>query len=266
MIKQVELSEFGLFEVRGDDALKFLQGQLTCDVSKVTETHSVFGAHCDPKGRMQSFFKLFLRDGAYCFQLPKASVEAAMTALQKYSVFYKSTMTDLTDSVRRVGFIGDEADAIHSSKELVALCFPGRTEVLGSQESVAAFCETVSTKVEMGSWRDWHLADIEMGLPQVYPDTVGKLLPHYANLSKLGAISFDKGCYTGQEIIARMEYLGKLKQSMYYVVGDFSKLDGELVDTCKDAEGESHSLLILKTHTEAPSSVSINPLNYGNLQ
>jgi len=147
----------GLLKIAGIDAQKLLQGQLTCDITEITPTESRWGAHCNPQGRIISLFKIFRIDTDYYLQMPKSLLPIALKALQKYAVFYKTTLTDISD--------------LHP--ELIKPTDPN--------------------------------------IPAIYPETSEKFLPHELNLHLMDAISFDKGCYTGQEIIARMHYLGKLK-------------------------------------------------------
>lgn len=257
----VRLNSFGLIGVKGDDAVKFLQGQLSCDVSKITESNSSLGVHADPKGRILSLFRLFLKDDTYILQLPIQSLNAAKKALEKYKVFYKSTLEDVTDQYDCFGFIDEpfvDTDTLpdHENNCITA----GNATILywgGKQDRYEVILPVDTHEHSDSDDKPWRLCDIEYGYPQVYPETFEKLLPHYLNLDKLDALSFDKGCYTGQEIIARMEHLGKLKQKMYYLNGFATELPklgsslyhhekrvGTIVNAILD-KGELHLLAIL---------------------
>lgn len=171
------LSSLGLIQVIGVDAEKFLQGQLTCDVREVNAQQYRLGAHCDPKGRVQATFRLFEHQEDYYFLLPKNVIPHLLQCLQKYAVFSKVKL--------------DEVNA---------------------PEILELFGQTL--------WSDksaWELQDILAGIPTIYPETIGEFTPHQINYQLINGVSFNKGCYTGQEIIARMHYLGKPKQQMYRV-------------------------------------------------
>jgi len=159
----------GLLRVSGLDAKKLLQGQLTCNVETLTGTENRLGALCNPQGRVISLFRLFHHEDAYFLLMPRTMVPLTLAALKKYAVFYKTELTDASDSI-----------------------------------------EAISQAVALEKYRD-----IANGLPAIYPETSGKFLPHDINLHELEAISFDKGCFTGQEIIARMHYKAKLKNHLY---------------------------------------------------
>jgi folate-binding protein YgfZ len=161
-----ELPGSGVIRIEGNDAKKFLQGQLTCDVTLASNGRAIMGAHCNREGRIISLFHLFLIEDAYYLLMQRSMIPIAISALKKYAVFFKAEITDVSVE----------------SKE---------------QDSM-----------------QWKALMINEGIPVIYPETSGKFLPHEINLHTLNAISFNKGCYTGQEIIARMHYRGKLKNHM----------------------------------------------------
>lgn len=160
---------FSLLQVSGSDAKKFLQGQLTCDLEKVSTEQSQLGAHCNPQGRVLFLFRIFFQD-SYYLVMPAEMVTPAITSLSKYAIFYKLEL---------------HHKDYHDSSEL-------------------------SERAN----KEWQYFDVSLGRPQIYLATSGKFLPHDLNLPELGGISWEKGCYTGQEIIARMHYRGKLKNRL----------------------------------------------------
>lgn len=166
----------GLITASGAATSTFLQGQLTCDVTKVNEKQSALGAHCDAKGRIQATFHLFKQQDDYYFLLPKSVAPHLLQCLKKYAVFSKVMLTEID-----------------------------------SPELLDKFKHT------LWSEDNWQLQDIRNGIPTIYPETIGAFTPHQINFQLINGISFNKGCYIGQEIIARMHYLGKLKQQMYRV-------------------------------------------------
>lgn len=150
--------------VSGIDAKKFLQGQLSCDVDKLSEPP--LGAHCNPKGRVLSLFWLTRASDGLILQLPSDLLKIAVENLRKYSRLFRGCALTIVPDTRQVD----------------------------SQQ--------------------WRLNNIQQGIPVIYAATSGLFLPHDLNLPKLGGVSFTKGCYTGQEIIARMQYLGKPKHRL----------------------------------------------------
>lgn len=200
-------TQMGLLQISGKDAKKFLQGQLTCNLDEITSTRSLRGAHCNPQGRIISLFTISLSGEDYDLQMPRELVPIALKALQKYAVFFKVSLTDVSETLQP-------------------------------------------------SYLDKEQA-IRQGIAEIYPETSGKFLPHELNLPELGAVSFNKGCYTGQEIIARMHYRGKLKNHLYYAKIQTSlpilrgndiylqgKSKGSIVDYCQIAYN-TYELLVI---------------------
>ena len=214
-----DLSQLGLLAVTGQDAKQFLQGQLTCDIEDISSTQSRLGAHCNPQGRIISLFRLFFYSSNYYLQMPREMVPTALNALKKYAVFFKVTLNDASDSLICIGYAGDQLknvvetlpeninDAITTNDLLIIKTADSpapRYEIFGAFLAISTLWEKLAKQTTFVSAEAWKYSDIQAGIPAVYPETSGKLLPHDINLHNLNAISFKKGCYTGQEIIARM--------------------------------------------------------------
>lgn len=189
--ERLRLIDRGLIKVIGPAAEKFLQGLVTCDVRTIkTETSSdvtklsCLGAHCNAKGRILFTFRLFYSEESYFLSLPKNQVAFAIEALKKYAVFSKVSIDDMSEAV--------------------------------SQDTLIAG----DRMPHLIDFEQWKLRDIEAGIAEIYPETREQFTPHELNYHQLGGVSFDKGCYIGQEIVARMHYLGKLKTEL--VLADFS--------------------------------------------
>jgi tRNA-modifying protein YgfZ len=219
----VNLSDYGLLKVSGTDAKKLLQGQLTCQVDEVTATQARMGAHCNPQGRVISLFYLIQMQHSYYLLMPRAMVAVAMTALKKYAVFYKTQLTDESDNAIIIGYASLIKPAVNTSLINItnitnvtnAVSGGSRYILVGELEPMKTIWEELAKHTPISTLSTWKLLTIRDGIPTIYPETTGKFLPHEINLHELGAIHFDKGCYTGQEIIARMHYRGKLKKHMY---------------------------------------------------
>lgn len=226
MLMITELSHIGLLSVFGEDAKSFLQGQVTCHVEEVSPIQSTLGAHCNLKGRMISLFRLFQMQGqnGYYLSMPLSMVPIALAHFKKYALFSKVSLEAVpTSSLSRFGVSGLQAeDFIHKisspSSEITICRLPDlepRYEIYGSPSAIKRILFEHQTHFHPLSNQAWELLDIQSGIPTVFPETSEKILPHHANLVFLQGISFKKGCYLGQEIIARMQFKGKIKKHLY---------------------------------------------------
>lgn len=225
-----DLSQYGLLALQGEDTQTFLQGQVTNDVTQITATRSQYAGYCTAKGRMLALFLAFQHDGRLCLQLDGALTAAIMKRLKMYVLRSKVGIDDLSDSTVRLGVAGEAALAPlqaafgslpQAAHEVVAadgatlLRLPGATprfEIVATPQRAQALWSALKdacTPVGAGCW-DW--LEIQAGIPQVTPATQEAFVPQMLNLDLLDGINFKKGCYTGQEIVARTHYLGKVKR------------------------------------------------------
>jgi len=285
------LSDRGLIAVRGPDADSFLQGQLTCDVREATLEHSLLGAYCSPKGRALACFRLFRRDDAVYLELPRALVSPTLTRLNKYVLRARVTLTDAGDHLssmgvagpnaatwvmQRLGAIPEAANGVihsgHDASSMTVIRLPGPTprfQLYGPASMMQAFDSSLENNEE-----PWRLLDILAGIPAVYPETVEAFVPQMLNLDLVGGISFQKGCYTGQEIVARTHYLGKLKRRMYLArvdsltaprpgdplfspQADASQSAGQLADAGRHPDGGYALLAVALIHCAEQGSLHL---------
>tara|TARA_A100001015_G_scaffold321136_1_gene450343 strand:- start:4267 stop:4992 length:726 start_codon:yes stop_codon:yes gene_type:complete len=160
--------KLSLIHVKGSDAKKFLQGQLTCDVEALDDGIAQLAALCTYQGRVIAVMLVYHVNQAYWLQLPKEISESVLATLKKYAQFSKVNL---------------------------------------SVESA-----------DNDSNDNWRLNAIKAGIPFVFSETSEKFTPHMLSLDKLNAIDFEKGCYIGQEVIARTHYKGKAKRALFYSV------------------------------------------------
>lgn len=213
--------------VSGADATRFLQGQLTCDVAALQPGSSTLGARCNPKGRMQSSFRLLkLSDEAYLLAIPEELLTTQQQDLAKYAAFFKVQLEDLSDQWLRLGLWGDNVDAAlaalgvepaasNPAGGMVVPLDDVTFEVWLPREQSNSALAALAPHAAAAPLNRWHLQLIRLGIGQVQEQTRESFIPQMLNLQHLGGVSFQKGCYTGQEIVARMQYLGKLKRRMY---------------------------------------------------
>jgi folate-binding protein YgfZ len=227
------LSHEGILAVRGVDASKFLQGQLTCNLNYLSEDKSSLGARCTQKGRMQSSFRILLEGTDCLLAMARELIEPQLLDLRKYAVFSKSRLSDESDAWVRFGLqdgdaalsglgleLAQETDSVARANELVAIrVSPGRAELWAPADQADALKSRLAGHLPEMPLNDWLLGQIRAGVGQVFETTREEFIPQMINLQAVGGVSFKKGCYTGQEIVARMQYLGKLKRRLYRLSG-----------------------------------------------
>ena len=178
---------------------------------------------------MLGSFWIFQRGEDLYLQMPVARLEAILGRLRLFTLRSQVTLEDASEQLARVGLAGECSEnllpfapgndkACLTREELTVIRLPGdrpRFELIGPPELLAGnWSEMLNTARQTGT-EFWSLMDIRAGVPNVFEDTVEAFVPQMANLQLLGGVSFTKGCYTGQEVVARMQYLGKLKRRMY---------------------------------------------------
>ncbi|MDB5997226.1 MAG: folate-binding protein YgfZ [Pseudomonas sp.] len=232
------LSHEGVLAVRGADAGKFLQGQLTCNLNYLSDTQASLGARCTQKGRMQSSFRILLQGDGVLMAMATELLEPQLADLKKYAVFSKSKLTDESAAWFRFGVDhGDAAllslglelpadtDSVARNDGLIAIrVSPDRAELWVAADQAATIKGKLSAVLAEGDLNQWLLGQVRAGIGQVLPGTRELFIPQMLNLQAVGGVSFKKGCYTGQEIVARMQYLGKLKRRLYRLKLDASEL------------------------------------------
>lgn len=217
---------FRVVQVKGEDAASFLQGQLTQDVQKLGDAGALLAAWCNPKGRVIAVPRLLTLDGGFGLALPSDLAEPVMQRLLMYRLRAKVDIALAEEWQSTAVAAGPDLDALaargllpehirnasRSAGSLTAfeLGTPARcVELYGPRPDIAAL-ELTSTLSDP----EWQRALVEAGIPTVTAATTEQYTPHMLNLDLLGAVSFDKGCYTGQEIVARTEHRGHAKRRL----------------------------------------------------
>ncbi|MBK8973783.1 MAG: folate-binding protein YgfZ [Hahellaceae bacterium] len=240
-----------LIQVDGVDAGKFLQGQVTCDVLALPVGESTLGACCNNKGRMLAIFQLLrTNESAYLLRMSRAVAGELVGHLSKFKVFFKCTLqildrsqvwglwtgTDSHESPLNIDL--KQPDSAHLSRIHLT---PDQEELWLTEPSLQpdAWINANSPALTEMSEEAWQERQILLGIPALHADIIGEFIPQALNLENLQAISFTKGCYTGQEIVARTHYLGKLKKSMHLYRGaaEAAKVFAQSPKTLFTAEG-----------------------------
>ncbi len=228
----VSIDDFQLLIVSGPEAAKFLQGQVTCDVRELEGGTTRIGAQCNPKGRvLLSFRALQMNQNTIALRIPAPMYEKAVINLGKYIVFSKATLVNGADEFLLVGLYGPDADQLakglffdlpeeidrfveRSGNFLIKLA-PNRYECWIKYSNKDEFIAQLSSQSTQSTTDAWKLQDIQAGIANIYPETYEVFTPQEINYQLVNAVHFRKGCYTGQEIVARLHYRGKLKRHMY---------------------------------------------------
>lgn len=229
----VDLSDLSLIRARGADTQNFLNGQLSNDVRQLTATHSQLTSWCSPKGRMLAIFRLFKRGDDMLLQLPSSLLETTLKRLKMFVLRAKVTLDSADADLVCFGVSGPDADKLlrdtagfapgatdgsETRDEITMIKLAGphpRFEIIAPMDAAAKLWNGLKATAMPVGPSAWAWLDIMAGIPSVYPETSEAFVPQMANLEIVGGVNFKKGCYPGQEIVARMQYLGKLKQRMY---------------------------------------------------
>jgi hypothetical protein len=225
-----DLSHLGLLQIGGDDATAFLQGQLTNDIQLLSGNNSQYAGYCTAKGRLLAIFLAFAHYDHLHLQLNGALTAAIMKRLRMYVLRSKVTIEDVSDSIIRLGVAGNDTPAvlatvfervpnqIHEMLTLdngVLIRLPGaipRYQVYCDIKHMPEIWAQLSKTCKPVGASCWEWLEIQAGIPDISAATQEEFVPQMVNLDALDGINFKKGCYTGQEIVARTHYLGKVKR------------------------------------------------------
>jgi len=236
------LVHLALLECSGEDAKSFLHNQLTSDVNHLAPDAAQHAAWCTAKGRMQASFLHYRANDAYRLLLSADLLTATQKRLQMFVLRSKVKVADLTGNNEFIGLSGPRAEAALTSaglpvpgEPLVCTTFSDGTIIrLDASRFVLVCSATVAPEL----WRRlstlakpvgtpvWHWLDINTGIPLVSEATKEAFVPQMADFDRIGGVSFHKGCYPGQEIVARTQYLGKVKRHLYRIHTDAPVANG----------------------------------------
>ncbi|MBM87064.1 MAG: hypothetical protein CMQ41_01670 [Gammaproteobacteria bacterium] len=236
-MKVTRLNNAEFVRVSGPDAMEFLQGQLTCDMKKLSTSISLTGAICNLKGRVIANFQIALDGKDILLRTSIGMADQIIGTLIKYAVFSKVELSKDERVLCSFGLLGS------GSREFLAQHFTDLTKEMAnccsSSEGIciqlpsehcrfelwctdSALKKTLEEKISAKDiTTQWHREDILAGIVHIGCDTSERYTPQLLNYDISGVIDFNKGCYTGQEIVARMYYRGSLKKRLYLLASDF---------------------------------------------
>ncbi|MDX2369966.1 MAG: tRNA-modifying protein YgfZ [Colwellia sp.] len=226
----VSLDNYSAISLKGEEQTNYLQGQVTCDVNGSNDNNLLTGAHCNAKGKVFSVFRLINRNSAHLLIQPKASICGSMTELKKFGVFAKVDITP-TDELSFFALVGEQSTTIlqdhfnqipdsltpvvQSNTTTLVYVAGKQARYLLIDESSVLESKISTLGLPIYNATLWNLLEINEGFPQLSNVSSGEYVPQMINLQAINGISFTKGCYLGQETVARMQYLGKNKRALY---------------------------------------------------
>jgi tRNA-modifying protein YgfZ len=230
-----DLSHLGLLEISGADAAIFLQGQVTNDALMLNGSNAHYTAYCNPKGRMLALFLAFAHYDHLHLQFNRELLEPMMKRLKMYVMRSKVEIKDVSDTIIKFGLNGPQAASMleglfskipTQDYELITLDngvilkLPSynndaRFEIFANSTNAPLIWDALKTNCKVVDKPHWDWLEIQAGIPDIELKTQEQFVPQMLNLDILNAINFKKGCYTGQEIVARTHYLGTVKRRTY---------------------------------------------------
>ncbi len=229
----VPLTHLALIEASGEDAKSFLHSQFTNDINHLAEGKAQHAGWCNAKGRMQASFLVWQQEGRYMLGLAADLQEATQKRLQMFVLRAKVKLNALTDSTVMLGLAGPQAAEALAEAGLpcpaevlqtavadgitVLRLDAGRLIVVAPQSAMAALWQKLTVKARPAGVPVWRWLDIQSAFPLVTLATKEEFVPQMADFEKMGGVSFHKGCYPGQEVVARTQYLGKVKRHLHRV-------------------------------------------------
>jgi hypothetical protein len=238
----ISLDHLGLIEFTGEDAQTFLQGQLTNDTKLITETSSQLAGYCTAKGRLLATLLLWKSPEGICGQLHGGIAGSVQKKLTMYVLRSKVKVIDATAKWARLGVAGKTSEAALApilgalpqkametvqSNGVTVIRLHGaipRFEIIATPENIADLRAKLESSCAQADAVAWEWLEIHAGVAQIGPGTQEEFVPQMVNLDLLDGINFKKGCYTGQEIVARTHYLGKVKRRTHLAHVDAAEM------------------------------------------
>ena len=278
-----ELSHYGIIQVSGDDADDFLQNQLSNDIKTLDPQHSQLSAHCNAKGRVISLLRVVkLPNGGFYLIVPMDRLGATLKRLQMFVLRSQVQLTDKSEQLALVGYRSNSpvaplkkyfdacggTDDCYTDEGITAVRLSGdpqRLLLITSNENMISLWPQLTEQAIACGHRQWMLLDIQNGIPEVFDSNSEAFVPQMLNLHSVNGVSFSKGCYPGQEVVARMHFLGKLKRRMYLaqiqdtqlppISADVVKADdgsavGKIVNAAMSSDDTATLLLVLQIANE----------------
>jgi len=230
-----DLSHLSIIEITGQDAVEFLNGQFTINIKQLAKNHLQFSAWCNPKGQVKTTFFIYRHKTGFNILLPAELKDSFLKQLQMYIMRANVKLIDKSDVLVRVGIQTNNNKLLAESTGSLPEQEGGITiqnglhclHTFSSENNSQRYIFIGSIEKLTNLWQEflrhstamdtatWKLLDIQAGYPWLSQQTTEKLLPQMLNLDLIDGLDYQKGCYPGQEIIARLHFRGQLKRSLY---------------------------------------------------
>ena len=273
--KFILLSTSSMIKVEGDDRVPFLQGQLTQDIKLISHDKALFAGFCNPKGRVLAFMLCFEEHDSIHIQIDSSIAEPILRRLKMYVLRSKVSLNLLDNQFTCVGFLGSKPllnqgiklpenylDIVRSHDVMIMRVGKNteRYQLMGDTTKVNTFMKLNLPEYTSMSMESWDNLNIFDGIPNIYPTTQEAFIPQSINMDLIDGINFKKGCYTGQEIVARTHYLGKVKRRMFrafieleddltpgdQIINEKKEVIGQLVRSAKENELRTNMLIEIR--------------------
>jgi tRNA-modifying protein YgfZ len=257
----IDLSQFGTLRISGEEAQSFLQNLLSNDILEVSSTRAQLSSFSTAKGRMLATMLVWREGDDYLLQLPRVLCEPIRKKLSMYVLRAKVRIADASDEIISLGLSGANAQELLRAQfgdfpqtplgllvtELGSTIMIGSTrwQINASAPHAEVLWKVFSQHAKPVGSACWDWLNIRSGIPVILPTTQEQFVAQMVNLELIGGVNFKKGCYPGQEIVARMQYLGKLKRRMYPAhldSNDAPQAGDELFSA--DMEGQASGMIV----------------------
>ena len=224
----IKIENRAILKISGEDAQSFLQSQFTNDINLLNSNEVQLNAYCQHQGKIVALFWVFLKNNSFYLSFPLCVKEIVLSKLNMYKLMSKVCIEDFSSQINQYGLIDETVDG----------CFKIRNNL-----SIYVSSETLNTN---SNFDIWEKACIDNNLPEIYSITSEQFIPQALNLdiNEFG-VSFTKGCYPGQEIVARMHYLGKPKRRLFKFISQFEVSIGDSINV-KDSTSLKSSGLVIR--------------------
>jgi hypothetical protein len=270
-MNMASLSDHGLLEVTGEEARAFLHAQLSNDIEHLAAGHARYAGWCSPKGRLLATFLVVPHAGGFLLHLARDLAPAVAKRLAMFILRSKVKLADVSAQWAQFGLWGDGAGAELAK---LGLAVPGEDLAVSQAKGALAVrieaqrhlllvpAAAAASLTANASAADWTLAEIRAGRPQVVQATQDQFVPQMVNLELTGGVDFQKGCYPGQEIVARTQYRGQLKRRMVRLRAPMALRPGQDLYS-DDVSGQPGGTVVNAAGGEALAVLQIATLESG---
>ncbi len=289
-----DLSTLGIIRASGEEAQSFLHGQFTNDLNKVSSSISQISSYCNPKGRMLSIFRIYKRNDDYFLILPRDVLEPTIKKLTMFKLMSKVDLSDDSNKFVIFGVAGPDTESTLTSlnitipkqvnhcvqdTEVIIIRLPSentRVLFITNAKLAISFWKQLTEELSIATFHLWDLHDIYSGIPQITANTCEAFIPQMTNFELIEGVNFSKGCYPGQEVVARTHYLGKPNRRMYrvsvadnkvpepgtnvYSPEDENQPVGKIVIAQKISNDNSSALIVLRTEKEDDDNLHLGSI------